>query len=466
MIVKIEQTGYSFKGLGKYLLHDRQADTSERVEWLQTINTLSDDPNKAIKEMIWISSNADYLKKRAGVSTAGRKQSGKNVLPMSLSWHPSQVPSEEEMREAARSALELHGLEEHQALLVAHNDANSEFRHVHIMVNLVNPNTGKVNVLSNGKRKFSLWAEEYEKNQGKIYCEERVKNNEQRRQNALKPEGERKRIKYQEKALPIREQLREFYAQSDNLASFQSALKSHGYELAEGRKGRMVIIDKNGHTTNLVRQLQGVRTKDVREKYPGIQNGLLAKVEDVLARQEQERQKEMSRRDDVRKPDSVAKGAIKTEDQTEVKPLHEELDKIQRWELWAEQKRATLRKQQQDSYNLKDLKKNIRRLEERLKKVSGPVSKKLGRHKEIQELLEVQRLNLANIEQRITEQNAKLDIELEASKKQELGQSGTAPAQEKRVEPSNDKSESSDLENYIKAKRDKNKRNRGGGLKR
>ncbi len=53
--------------------------------------------------------------------------------------------------------------------------------HVHVVTNRVDLETGKAAKLGNSKLRLSRWAEGYEREQGRIRCEERVKNNERRR---------------------------------------------------------------------------------------------------------------------------------------------------------------------------------------------------------------------------------------------------------------------------------------------
>jgi hypothetical protein len=62
--------------------------------------------------------------------------------------------------------------EDQQALLVAHND--KEYAHVHVMLNVVNPETGLR--LDDGFefRRAQQWAAGYEQEQGRIYCEQRL----------------------------------------------------------------------------------------------------------------------------------------------------------------------------------------------------------------------------------------------------------------------------------------------------
>lgn len=84
------------------------------------------------------------------------------------------------MIEAAKASLKALGLEKHEALFVGHND--EPHPHIHIIVNRVNPETGIAAKLSKDFLTLSAWAEAYEKAHGKIWCEQRVINNELRRQ--------------------------------------------------------------------------------------------------------------------------------------------------------------------------------------------------------------------------------------------------------------------------------------------
>ena len=76
-------------------------------------------------------------------------------------------------------SLEALGLQGHEALIVAHDDTRHP--HVHVIANRVDPETGKAAKLGNSKLRLSRWAEGYEREQGRIRVERRVKNNERRR---------------------------------------------------------------------------------------------------------------------------------------------------------------------------------------------------------------------------------------------------------------------------------------------
>jgi hypothetical protein len=155
-----------------------KAKTNDRVSWILTQN-LHSDPDQAWFEMYETCRNQAQLKANAGLSARGRKND-KPVLHYTLAWHEDDKPTPERMREAALASLKVLGLEDHEALIVAHDD--KKHPHVHIVANTVHPYTGRTAALKYSKERLSEWAEAHEREHGRIRCEERVKNNEQRRQ--------------------------------------------------------------------------------------------------------------------------------------------------------------------------------------------------------------------------------------------------------------------------------------------
>jgi len=96
MIVKINPRGFSFKGVTAYLMHDKKAQTAERVEWSYTENLYTDDPEKAAKVMAWTDNNSEHLKVLAGGSRAGAKVTAGAVYHTSISWVEGEILSKEE----------------------------------------------------------------------------------------------------------------------------------------------------------------------------------------------------------------------------------------------------------------------------------------------------------------------------------------------------------------------------------
>lgn len=207
MIPRVSQQGVSFKGAGLYYLHDKQANTKDRVGYTETLNLPTSDPEKAMKVMAWVASHQREIREvavareaeKAGFSYEdfvrennpyrGRPME-KTVYAYSLSWHPSQDIRPEEMAKAAKQTLSVLGLENHQAVLVQHTD--EPHPHMHVIVNKVNPETGlgpkrlnektgrNEDALKNDHIKLSIWAERYERETGRILCWNRVENNARR----------------------------------------------------------------------------------------------------------------------------------------------------------------------------------------------------------------------------------------------------------------------------------------------
>ena len=184
MIPKINGQGRSFAGVAAYCLHDapepddRRPETSERVGWTDTRNLATIRVERAARLMAATAKAAPDLKRLAGGSRGGRKLA-KPVLHYSLSWAQDETPTRQEMSRAVDGSLEGLGLEGHEALIVAHDDTRHP--HVHVVANRVDPQTGKAAKLGNSKLRLSRWAESYEREQGRIRVERRVKNNERRR---------------------------------------------------------------------------------------------------------------------------------------------------------------------------------------------------------------------------------------------------------------------------------------------
>ena len=179
MVPDIAKTGHSFKGAMAYYLHDKGAQTAERVAWAETRNLMTDDPRAAMRIMVATAQSADELKAAAGVRAAGRK-SNAHVYAYSLAWHPDEAGQLDraEMLRAADSSLKVLGAENHQAVIVCHQD--QKHPHIHVIVNRVDPATGKMLSTSNDRLKLSDWANAYERERGVILTPKREEKRELR----------------------------------------------------------------------------------------------------------------------------------------------------------------------------------------------------------------------------------------------------------------------------------------------
>ena len=224
MIVKILSRGKSFKGLATYLTHDPDgAKTVERVGFTHTLNCANEHVPSAVDEMVWTARQAELLKQEAGIRAGGRATENA-VKHLSLNWAPDENPSREHMIETAEGFLRAMRWAEHQALMVAHND--HEHAHVHLMVNVVHPETGLRLNDDFERRRAQAWALEYERENGRIYCEQRLMDPAVREDTPTRPAWmafaeNQKRFEIDEKTL--REQNPDFSENAENPRNKNSA---------------------------------------------------------------------------------------------------------------------------------------------------------------------------------------------------------------------------------------------------
>ena len=181
MIPRIK-TGKSFKGAGLYYLHDKSPEkgaklyTTDRVAWTHTLNCLHDDPGLALREMQHTCMDQSFLKMVSGNRTDGRPTE-KTVMTVALAWHPDQDPTKAQMIDAAVDYLTHMGWQEHQVLMVAHDD--TRHAHVHLIINKVHPETGKTLDADWYKNRSQEWGLKFEREQGQIYCLKRLDNEQE-----------------------------------------------------------------------------------------------------------------------------------------------------------------------------------------------------------------------------------------------------------------------------------------------
>lgn len=182
MVPDIAMAGSSFRGALAYYLHDKKREgeherlTSERVAWTETRNLMTRDPEVAGRVMAATAMDADRLKAQAGVRNTGRK-SDRSVYAYTLAWHPDEAKTmtRAEMVRAADETLRVLGAEDRQAILVCHTDRPHP--HVHIIVNRVSPQDGRMLATSNDRLKLSQWALAYRQARGQEqYCPKRAEN--------------------------------------------------------------------------------------------------------------------------------------------------------------------------------------------------------------------------------------------------------------------------------------------------
>lgn len=182
MVPDIAKKGHSFNGAFAYYLHDKGADTADRVGWTETRNLMTDDPQAAKRIMIATALQADELKAAAGIKAAGRK-STQSVYAYALSWHPDEAAQidKAEMIAAADASLKELKADHLQAIMVCHTD--QKHPHVHIIINRVDPIDGRMHPFKNDRLQLSDWANRYERERGNIVTPAREEKRRKREQN-------------------------------------------------------------------------------------------------------------------------------------------------------------------------------------------------------------------------------------------------------------------------------------------
>ena len=163
--------GSSFVAVVRYVTHDIGAESAERVGLVEVLNMRTDDPEKAAKVMAWTALHAGELKAAAGTKATGRKTE-RPVYHFSLNWEPGASPTAAHMVDTAKAALAALGYERHEAVLATHTD--KDHAHIHVVVNRIDPETGKTHNPKDDYEALQRWAYDYEKAHGRVVCLERA----------------------------------------------------------------------------------------------------------------------------------------------------------------------------------------------------------------------------------------------------------------------------------------------------
>ena len=127
MIGNVNQLGKGFKGVASYLESGKDGQQWDRVEWVESRNLPTRDPQTAARIM--------------SATAHDSERTAAPVYHFSISFDPGDPVDRESMRRVADRTLRDLGLQDHQALIVAHGD--TAHPHVHLVVNRVHPETAR-----------------------------------------------------------------------------------------------------------------------------------------------------------------------------------------------------------------------------------------------------------------------------------------------------------------------------------
>lgn len=163
MIAKILDQGHGFKGLLRYVFGHGKDPENQPYSFYDSGNMSSNDRRDFAINMITLDRNAERLKQEAGIP-AGRKKKNGSVFHAVMSWLDGEKPNEEHQKQAARELLEKWGLDQNQYVIVGHNDTDNA--HMHLVVNLTDPENGMRAKLDHSKTKGLSFAKDYRKAHG------------------------------------------------------------------------------------------------------------------------------------------------------------------------------------------------------------------------------------------------------------------------------------------------------------
>lgn len=175
--------GLSFDGVMSYVLRDAGPSS-----WRGTCGLVL-PIESAAAEMEHTVEARHKLARRSGPKTK------RPVLHAVLGWHAADLAwlTREHIAEAVKAALRSMGLIEHQSVWVTHTDTGRP--HVHLVANLVHPETGQVARLGLIKKRMSAHCTAYEQSIGDVRCGKRFEPraaNENRRRRPKPEQGTRK----------------------------------------------------------------------------------------------------------------------------------------------------------------------------------------------------------------------------------------------------------------------------------
>lgn len=238
MIGKILPHQKEFGSITSYALYGRDRQTPERVEWV------------AMRNLEGVTPETAHI-----IMQATAKQSKRVKKPrqhLIVSWAHEDAPSTEQMVAIMDQTLTDLGLNEHQAMLIAHNDTNHQ--HVHAIINRVHPETYKAARDSHERLKLRRSLIRQEQEHGLKQTPYKSKGRQPQRVfseiEIAKRTGTDELLRFsKERCLKLKEELAYSFNAANGWSSLDGMLKQRGYRVI--MSGRGVRITKGVHYAKL-----------------------------------------------------------------------------------------------------------------------------------------------------------------------------------------------------------------------
>lgn len=338
MIIKGNPAG-SVGFWSKHLLRD---DTNERAEVKEITGLLAEDLPSALKEMRAIAAQS--------------RCHGNFMYQANINPRAGETLTPEQWQEAVETLEKNLGLDGHQRVVIEHVKHGRQ--HYHVVWNRVDVDTLRVADMGGNWPIHEATARELEARFGLTPTPTPGREGEAERKSALDLYEIRAAERSGIDPAALKAELTELWNQADSGKAFAAAIEARGYVLAKGDRRDFCIIDQAGDAHSLARRLDGVRTKDVRERMGDVDRDSLPSVAEARDMQHERGRQEQERAPDPRqtaeavrelkkadRADNTTLRAAETEIfQTERREKREAATEAatERWEKKAEAERARI----------------------------------------------------------------------------------------------------------------------------
>jgi Relaxase/Mobilisation nuclease domain len=263
MIIKGNPAG-SVGFWSKHLLRD---DTNERAEVKEITGLLAQDLPSALREMKAIADQS--------------RSHGNFMYQANINPRDGEHLTPEQWKEAVDTLERNLGLEGHQRVVVEHVKHGRQ--HYHIIWNRVDVETLRVADMGGNWPIHNATARELEARFDLTPTP--TPSNDKSADKKSAPELYEIRAAERSGIDPnaIRTELTELWNRTETGKEFAEAIEKHGFILAKGDRRDFCIIDEAGDAHSLARRLDGVKTKDVRERLADIDRDSLPTVAEARA---------------------------------------------------------------------------------------------------------------------------------------------------------------------------------------
>jgi hypothetical protein len=280
MIIK----GKSRSGPSALAAHLGNAEKNERVSLLETRGTIAQDLRGALIEMD---------------AYAAGTHCQKPLYHAALSPEPPHRLTEDQRMQAVDALEQKLGLTGHSRLVVMHEKLGRE--HIHVVWSRIDLQHMKSVSDSHNYRKH----EEVSRDLERRFGHDRVQGAHHEREGVdgekvSRPERTPSRAELRQeertgiKGKNVGAEVTAIFRASDNALAFQSALRDHGYILAQGDRRDFVIVDRASGIHSLARRIEGMKAAELREFMAPVDREALPTAQQAkeIAAEEQRRRQE------------------------------------------------------------------------------------------------------------------------------------------------------------------------------